>query len=174
NGYQLPTYVRYLTEKNDTSAVSAIYAPFTGNNASLLIDLLLRQLNSLESDLPILGLPEWSNANISAQNLERRDIYFTESFYVNPSNYKIAQFQSAYQQRFSEKPNRFAMIGYDTASFLFRSLNKVTDPAKLQDQLSKAPPYDGIITDIYFEGGNINQELMIFKMTADGASLVSN
>jgi len=174
DGYQLSTYVRYITEKTDTSAVSAIYAPFAGSNAPTLIDLLLRQLNTLESNIPVLGLPEWSNVNIDAENLANRNIYFTESFYTKPSNYKIDRFKAAYRQRFDETPNRFAMIGYDTGSFLFRALDEVANPDLLQEQLPEAPLYEGIITDIHFDGGNINQELMVFKITPNGVRLVSN
>ena len=172
-GYNLSKYVRYFAEENDTSAVSAVYAPFTGQKSLTLIDLLLRQLNSLESNITVLGSPEWANANISADKIGDRSIYFTENFYTKPSNYDIDRFKSAFRERFNKAPNRFALIGYDTATFLLNSLKRVVNPARLQKELRNQPLYEGLITDINFKGSNINQELMVFKITAGGTYLVS-
>jgi len=173
DGYQLSSYVRYITENSDSSA-SAIYAPFGGNNTSTLIDLLLRQLSTLDSDIvPIFGLPEISNANINPDYLKSRDIYFTESFYTKPSDHNIDRFKSSYKKRFHEAPNRFALIGYDTASYLFGTLDRIVNPARLQQQLPEQSLYNGLITNIHFDGHNVNQTLMVFKITKNGAVLVS-
>lgn len=172
-GYNLSKYVRYLTEKKDTSAVSAVYAPFTGEQSLTLIDLLLRQLNSLESDITVFGSPEWGNANIPSDKIGDRSIYFTENFYTKPSNYDIDRFKAAFRKRFNKAPNRFALIGYDTATFLLRAIDQVVNPARLQKKLSTQPLYEGLITNINFKGSNINQELMVFKITSGGTYLVS-
>lgn len=172
-GYNLSRYVSFLTEKKDTSAVSAIYAPFTGEKALTFIDLLVRQLNSLESDITILGSPGWANSNIPSDKIGKRSIYFTENFYTKPSNYDIDRFKSAFRERFNKAPNRFALIGYDTATFLFNTLDRVVNPNRLQKELRKQPLYEGLITDIDFKGSNINQELMVFKITGSGTYLVS-
>jgi hypothetical protein len=64
-------------------------------------------------------------------------------------------------------PNRFAMIGYDTASYLLRTLDNIANPQLLKDALKSQPSYEGLINNINFRNTHINQEVKIFKITAD-------
>ncbi|HLR31227.1 MAG TPA: ABC transporter substrate-binding protein [Fodinibius sp.] len=175
-GYGLSQYTRYFTTERSAmaeSAVTAVYAPFTGDSAPALMDQLLGQLNSLESSVTVLGSPEWSNVNTSSGKIGSRPVYFTESFYTRPGSAKISRFESAFRDRFNKSPNRYAMIGYDTAAFLFKTLERVVNPALLKRGLAAQPPYQGLITNIHFDGSNINQKLMLFKITNSGAHLIS-
>ncbi len=153
--------------------MSAVYAPFTGDTTPALIDHLLGQLNSLESNVAVLGSQEWANANTSTDKIGTRAVYFTESFYSRPGSAEINQFKSRFRDRFNQDPNRFAVIGYDTAMFLLQTLERVVNPALLKEGLADHPPYDGLITNIHFNGSNINQKLMLFKITNSSTHLIS-
>ncbi|WP_185958211.1 ABC transporter substrate-binding protein [Fodinibius sediminis] len=175
-GYGLSQYTRYFSEDRPAMAdspVSAVYAPFTGDSAPALMDLLLGQLNSLESNVTVLGSQEWANANFSSGKIGNRPVYFTESFYSRPGSTRIQEFESAFRDRFAKTPNRFAMIGYDTAMFLLQTLDRVVNPALLKKGLAEQPAYNGLVTNIHFDGTNINQRLMLFKITDTGSHLIS-
>jgi ABC-type branched-subunit amino acid transport system substrate-binding protein len=171
-GHILSKYTRYFKEERDPtveSAVSAVYAPFTDNSTSALIDLLLGQLNTNESTVTVLGSQHWANTNVSSGKIGERPVYFTESFYTNPNNSAISAFKSKFQKRFDRPANRFAMIGYDTTTFLLKALEEAVNPAKLQEALKKQPLHRGLITNIEFRDTNINQQLMIFRLTNEGS-----
>ncbi len=171
-GHVLSKYTRYFKEERDPtveSAVSAVYAPFTGNSSSALIDLLLGQLNTNESNVTVLGSQQWGNTNASSGKIGERPVYFTESFYTNPNNSEISSFKAKFQRRFDRPANRFAMIGYDTTTFLLKALKEAVNPAKLQEALKKQPIHRGLITNIEFKDTNINQQLMIFRLTNEGS-----
>lgn len=164
-GEGLSRYSRFLAGDSETSSISAVYAPFTGETAPALIDHLLRQLNTLESNITILGSPEWANRSFSSNKIGQRPVYFTESFYTQPNSTQIDRFKLDFRNRFKTDANRFAMIGYDTATFLLNAIERVVNPQLLQQELANQPAYNGIITNIDFQGSNVNQTLMIFKIT---------
>ncbi len=171
-GHVLSKYTRYFKEERDPtveSAVSAVYAPFTGNTSSALIDLLLGQLNTIESTVTVLGSQQWANTNVSSGKIGDRPVYFTESFYTNPNSSELGSFKAKFQRRFDRQANRFAMIGYDTTTYLLNALREAVNPARLQEVLRKQPIHRGLITNIEFNDTNINQQLMIFRLTNDGS-----
>lgn len=176
-GTGLSQYTRYFSEERQPTAessVSAVYAPFTGNETALtLIDHLLGQLNSLDSKVTVLGSPEWANANTSSGKIGSRPVYFTESFYSRPNSPEIKQFNSEFRKRFNKAPNRFALIGYDTVRFLLQTLERVVNPALLNEGIAGQPLFNGLITNIHFDGSNVNQKLMLFKITNSGSHLIS-
>lgn len=66
------------------------------------------------------------------------------------------------------EPNRFAMIGYDVATYLLETLNRIGNPELLKNALKEQPLYEGLISNISFQGTHINQEVKIFRITDKG------
>jgi ABC-type branched-subunit amino acid transport system substrate-binding protein len=172
-GQGLSKYARFFSGSQNSSSVSALYAPFTGDSAPALIRRLLRQLNTLESNITILGSPEWASRSSSSNKIGERPVYFTESFYTQPNSKTIDQFKLDFRNRFNTEANRFAMIGYDTATFVLKALEEAVNPERLQKKMVSQPPYNGLITNIEFRGDNVNQKLMIFKITDRDTYLVN-
>ena len=178
-GYEITDYTKYFTTdsaKIDSLGnyhyLDAVYAPFTGQAASTLAELLLVDLKAMGSNLTVLGSQEWGNFEIPETQQGDRNIYFSESFYIDRKSQRVEQFEKQFKRRFEMDPNRFAMIGYDAASYLLETLNRVQNPALLKDALKGQPMYEGIISNINFEGTHINQEVKIFELTSDGAQPV--
>ena len=179
-GFELTEYTKYFT--GDSAAVDSlryheldgIFAPFTGQAASTLAELLLVDLKALNSRLPILGTQVWGNLELPEEQLDNRRIYFSESFYLNAKSDSVKQFRSRYQERFNTEPNRFAMIGYDTATFVLRTLDRIGNPALLKDAFKNQPLYEGLIGNILFDGTHVNQQVKIFEITPDGIQPVMN
>ena len=179
-GYEITGYSKHFT--TDSTMIDslgyhyldAVYAPFTGQVAPTLIDLLLIDLQGLDSDLPVLGSQEWGGAweanEINPDRLGDRTIYFSESYYINSKSNRLEAFNDRFNDRFGMEPNRFALIGYDAATFLLRALDRAENPALLKETLKKEPMYEGLISNIHFDGQHVNQEVKIFKLTQAGVS----
>jgi len=178
-GYDLSDYTKYFTTdsvKIDTMGyhhLDGIYAPFTGQAAKNLADLLLVDLEAMGSKLPVMGSQKWGKMNIPKNRIANRNIYFSESFYADKHSQKVEQFNKEFKQRFSIDPNRFAMIGYDAASYVLQTLNRIGNPALLKNALKSQPTYEGLISNINFGGTHINQEVKIFKLSKEGVQPVS-
>lgn len=173
-GFDLTEYTKYFTSdsaKIDSLGyhhLDAVYAPFTGQAAPTLAELLLVDLDAINNDLTVLGSQEWGNLKIAEVQETDRDIYFSESYYINKKSQQVEQFKERFKRRFDMEPNRFAMIGYDAASYLLQTLNRVANPALLKDALKQQPLYQGLINNINFGGTHINQEVKIFTFTEGG------
>lgn len=174
-GYEITDYTKFFTTdsaKIDSLGnyhyLDAVYAPFTGQAASTLAELLLVDLKAMDSNLTVLGSQEWGNFQIPETQMGERDIYFSESFYMNQKSQKVERFTQRFKRRFDMEPNRFAMIGYDAASYLLNTLNDIENPALLKDALKNQPLYEGLISNIDFRGTHINQEVKIFQITDTG------
>lgn len=173
-GYDLTDYTKYFTA--DSTKINSfkyhhldgIYAPFTGQAASTLAELLLVDLKAMGSDLTVLGSQEWGNMQIPEIHRQNQPIYFSESYYMNSKSERLEQFKKQFKKRFDTEASRFAMIGYDAASYLLNTLNKVGNPAYLKDALKTQPRYEGLIGNIFFDGTHINQEVKVFQITENG------
>ncbi|HKL20121.1 MAG TPA: ABC transporter substrate-binding protein, partial [Halalkalibaculum sp.] len=180
-GYEIAEYTKYLTAdslKIDSLGnyhnIDAVYAPFTGQAAPTLIDLLLIDLEATNSEVIVLGSQEWGATAIPDDRLGNRTVYFSESYYINSMSDKVEQFRENYSNRFGIEANRFAMIGYDAASYLLQTLERVKNPALLKNALSRQPLYEGLISNIRFDGTHVNQEVKIFSLSAEGGIQPAN
>lgn len=173
-GFDLTDYTKYFT--TDSAKIDSmkyhyldgIYAPFTGKAASTLAELLLVDLEAMGSELTVLGSQEWGNINIPEEQLEDREVYFSESYYMDKKKQEVEQFIEEFQKRFDTDPNRFAMIGYDTATFVLNTLERIGNPELLKNALKNQPLSKGLIGNIFFNGTHINQEVKIFNISKDG------
>lgn len=173
-GYEVSEYTKFFTTDSvevDSQYVrhnlGAVYTPFTGQAAPTLIDLLLIDMQAMDSEVAILGSQEWGAVNIPEDRLRDLEIYFSESYYINTRSNRVEQFRQNYKDRFGLEANRFAMIGYDAASYLLKTLDSVENPALLKNALSGQPLYEGLISNIGFDGHHVNQEVKIFRLSAE-------
>jgi len=177
-GFDLTDYTKYFT--SDSAKIDSlhyheldgIYAPFTGQAAPTLAELLWVDLEGMNSQLSVLGSQVWGNANIPEEQIGNRDVYFSESFYLDKKNQRVEQFNKQFKNRFNIEPNRFAMIGYDAATFILQTLDRVGNPALLKDALKSQPLYEGLISDISFGGSQVNQQVKIFTISENGVQPV--
>lgn len=173
-GYDLSDYTKFFTSdeaKIDSLGnyhhLDGIYAPFTGQAAPTLAELLLVDLDGMDSDITVMGSQEWGNFDLPETPMEDREIYFTESYFMNEKSERVEQFREQFKNRFDIEPNRFAMIGYDTASFLLNTLNDVGNSELLKNALKTQPLYEGLISNIDFKKSHVNQEVKIFRIRPD-------
>ena len=130
-----------------------------------MMNLLMNNLESMNSDVIILGSEEWERANTTNYQRQFFGIYYTQSFVENPDPSSANLFMENYETRFGTEPDRFSRIGYDTADFLFRSLETAGNPDYLGRAMRNQSIYDGLAYRIFFDGERINQHVFIRSLS---------
>lgn len=179
-GFDLTDYTKYFTSDSanidslNIDSIDGIYAPFTGQAGPTLAELLFVDLEAMNSKLPILGSQVWGNLKIPEDQMGNRKIYFSESHYMDSNNPEVKQFRKAYRDRFGIDPNRFSMIGYDTANFVLNALREAENPALLKEALKNQPMFNGLMSNISFDGTRVNQQIKIFTIGDQGIRPAGN
>ncbi|PWN07108.1 ABC transporter substrate-binding protein [Rhodohalobacter mucosus] len=149
-----------------------IYAPFTGQAAATLADLLLNDLEAMRSEVVIMGSEGWARATPSAFQRRFFEIYYSEPFSpfsMQADTAAVQFFEEDYETRFGEEPDRFSGIGYDAATYLLQSLETAGNPQYLNRALRESPPYNGLSLTIDFSGNRVNQSVFIRGLTPEAA-----
>ncbi len=143
----------------------AIYAPFSGQASVTMMNLLLNDLESMRNNLVILGMETWENATVT--NFQQRffEIYYSQAFSPFSERNSYQFFSEDFENRFGLPPDRFAMIGYDAASYLFLSLETAGNPEYTSRALKSLPKFEGLNMRIHFDGEKVNQHVFIQKLT---------
>lgn len=174
-GYDMTEFGKYvsgdkaLLDSLNITPVQAVYAPFTGEAAPTLIDLLLTDLEASGSSVKLLGSQEWGAFNLTEPRARRFDIHYTQAYRINVQNEKVQRFKEEYRSRFGLDANRFAMLGYDAADYVLRTLERVQNPALLKNALKNQPVYQGLAGPIDFSGTHINQRVPIYSTQKESA-----
>lgn len=166
NEFSVSQYTQYFGSEGDP--VEAVYAPFTGDAALTLIDLLLVDLRQMTISPVALGSQEWQRLSYSSNKYNRLNIFYSQGYYLGNRGRRLMQFKNDYQRKFNTTPNQFAMIGYDVATYLLNGLEEAGNPALLKSTLLDLPKYQGLVNDIYFDGGNTNKALKIIEVSPEG------
>jgi len=161
-GYAITEYTQIFTKDSvlidslNITPVKGIYAPFTGDAASTLIESLLTDIEAMESEVTILGSEEWEAVEIENRRLENNSIYYTKIFEIDEENKDVQQFREAYINRFNIEPTDFSYIGYDTANLLLATIEQVGNADYLKNALRNLKNFKGLSITYNFAGSNIN------------------
>lgn len=170
NAYEISQYTQYFGSQEQP--IDAVYAPLTGNASLTVIDLLLADLRIMPTPPIVLGSQEWQRLDYSSSKYDRLHIYFSQGYYSDDRGMRMVRFRNTYQQAFNTDPNQYSMIGYDVAKFLLSNLDNVGNPALLKSSMLEHPLYRGLINDILFDGGNVNEALQILEIKEGKLRLV--
>jgi hypothetical protein len=178
-GYDLTEFTKVFTsdrseiEENNYIPTQGIYAPFTGQAANTLMNLLMTDLEVLRSGMVIMGSEEWENARLSNWQNRNFEIYFTRTFDEKADSSTVAFVYQDFETRFGTEPDRFAKIGFDVGTYLFSSLDEAVNPVYLGRALMNREPYDGLQLSIDMDESRINQHLIIQPLSQPARERVS-
>ncbi|MFO7799869.1 ABC transporter substrate-binding protein [Rhodohalobacter sp.] len=170
-GYDLSEYTEVFTpdealiDSLGYTPTQAIYAPFTGQASTTMASLLMNDLEAMRSRQVILGSEEWQNVDLSAYQRRTFEIFHTQASGTAADSTTVAYFEEDFSTRFSTSPDRFARMGYDTATFLFQSLETAGNPSYLGRVLRNKEIYNGLALQIHFDGRRINQKVYVKPLT---------
>lgn len=143
----------------------AVYAPFTGEASTTMMNLLMNNLEAMNSDVVVLGSEEWEYATLTDYQRRFFDIYYSQSYVENPDAEDIEYFTEDYETRFGSEPDQFSRIGYDTANFLLQSLETAGNPDYLSYAMRNSSLHNGLAFHVYFNGHRINQNVFIRSLS---------
>lgn len=152
----------------------AIFAPFTGQASTTMMNLMLNALESMRSEQVILGSEEWEFAELTPFQQRFFEIYYSQPYDLSRDDSALTFFEEDYESRFGSVPDRFSKLGYDTATYLFDSLERAGNPVYLERALKTSPPHDGFSMRIHFNGNRINQHLYIKPLSDKAKSRFGN
>ena len=173
-GYDISDYTKVFTSDSELAdslgfrPTHGIYAPFTGQAAGTLINLLLTDLEVLGSDLIIMGSEEWENATINNWQRRNMEIYYSKAFGEAADSATVAFISEDFESRFGIEPDQFAKIGFDTANYLFQNLERSGNPVYLKNAMREGSTYNGLALRINFDKNRVNQHVF-FRPLSDPA-----
>ena len=171
-GYDLTDFTKvFTTDSVEVDSLNyipteGIYAPFTGQAANTLINLLMTDLEVLDSEMIIMGSEEWESANLSSWQERNFEVYYSQAFSESADSSEIRLFREDFQTRFGLEPDQFSKLGYDIGTYLFESISQAGNPALLKHTLRNQEPYDGLAIQIDMRGQRINQHVYIRPLTS--------
>lgn len=151
----------HLADSLNYMKTEAIYAPFTGQASTTMMNLLLNDLEAMRNNLVILGSEAWEEAQLTDFQHRFFEIYYSQAFGVAADTSAVKFFMEDYERRFGSAPDRFSKVGYDAAIFLFRSLETAGNPVYTARALRTKPQYNGLSMRVHFNGERINQNVYI-------------
>jgi len=166
-GFDLSEFTKFFTtdqaeiDSLNYTPSQGIYAPFTGRPANTLINLLMTDLEVMNTDMVVLGSEEWESANLTGWVDRNVDIYYSQAFGATADTTEAQFVEEDFVVRFGLEPDQFAKIGFDVAGYLFRSLETAGNPRYLQQVLRQGRDYDGLGLRINFDGKRVNQHVFI-------------
>jgi len=170
-GYAITDYTQIFSKDSvlidslRITPVQAVYAPFTGDAASTLIESLLTDLEAMQSPVTILGSEEWEFAQIQNRRMDSLHVYYTKAFDMVSDSSNTEKFNREYLNRFNVTPTQFSYIGYDAATLLLKTLKRVGNPVYLKKALRNVTRLEGLSTTFIFNNSNVNEFVSIKKLT---------
>ncbi|MEX2574781.1 MAG: ABC transporter substrate-binding protein [Balneolaceae bacterium] len=145
--------------------VKGIYAPFTGQAATTLVNLLMTDLEAMGSDVVVMGSEEWREARYTRAQERNFLVYYTQNHSSAADEESLNYFNEDFSNMFGIEPDHFARLGYDAGRYLFRTLEQAGNPEKLKQALREAAEYRGLATHIHFRGSQINRSVRVEPLT---------
>ena len=146
----------------------AVYLPVTGATAPEHAADALRAIDGVSPAPRPLGNTEWEGLAGSRQRASRLGALFTQDFFVAPG--AADAFGQRYRELSGLGPDRLAIMGYDTATFLIAQLG--AGEGALADRIRRAPRFDGLAHRFEFDGGQVNRALFILGYRGSQAVLL--
>ena len=179
-GYDLTDFTKvFTTDSVEVDSLNyiptdGIYAPFTGQAANTLMNLLMTDLEVLDSDMVVLGSEEWQTANLSGWQERNFEIYYSMGFGETADTTGIQLFEEDFQTRFGLEADQFAKLGYDIGLYVFENLSRSGNPALLPGYIRSDEPHDGLAIKIEMNGRRINQHVYIRPLTPAAVERMSD
>ncbi|REL38079.1 hypothetical protein DYD21_05550 [Rhodohalobacter sp. SW132] len=170
-GYDLSDFTKVFTRdpeeisEHNYMRTDGIYAPFTGQAANTLINLLMTDLEVLRSNMVIMGSEEWENTNLSSWQRQNFEVYYTQAFGTEADTSVVNFVRQDFETRFGIEPDQFGKIGYDVGTYLFNQISEAGNPAYLGEVIRASDRYQGLELSIDMNQNRINQSLHIRPLT---------
>lgn len=163
----LDTLVHRNTTTGDVLTHDGVYIPFSQDGANAILEHFMTGLEARQWRIAVLGNEVLGMMDHSAERLARLPIYHTSLVDVMPKYERLEQFQARYVARTRLNANEFAYVGYDVATYLLQTLQRVQNPSYLPAELTQMETFHGLGGQFRFNGSAVNRWVPVFQLTPD-------
>src|SRR5690606_2078643 len=96
------------------------------------------------------------------------NVYTYSPYDENPVGSLVMAFSSEFRAYTNSAPNLFGFIGYDTATFVTRLADRISNPSQWNTSITNAPSFRGLSLPISFNNKRINQRLFFYRLSDSG------
>lgn len=117
------------------------------------VSLIVQQAHEVGIEVPLLGVDGWDGILDVMEDVSLLDGYFFANHYAaDDTSEKVVAFRESYEAAYSETPNAFAALGYDSIAILLNAIELAgsTDWAAINEVLSETT-YEGVTGNIKFD-----------------------
>jgi|GEM_PF-5944066 len=163
----LDTLLYRNTPTGDVLTHDGVYIPFSQDGANAILEHFMTGLESRQWRIAVMGNEMLGLMDHSADRLARLPIFHTSLVDVMPKYQRLEQFRARYLARTQLNPNEFAYLGYDVATYLLQTLQRVQNPAYLPAELTRMDTFHGLGGQFRFNGSTVNRWVPVFQLTPD-------
>lgn len=127
----------------------------------------LAQLRFYDLTLPVLGSQRWHRPEF-VKNLSKYpvDIWVPSVFFAEADRAAMRQFSQAFEKRFVELPDRYALLGYDAAGMGLAHVRR--GAPTVNAMAGERWEYDGVAGRVVVEGGIVTQREFLLLTAKQG------
>jgi branched-chain amino acid transport system substrate-binding protein len=111
------------------------------------VSVILKQARQLGLTIPIIGCEAWDNPTLlQVAGSAANGCYFSNQFSADDPAPVVQEFGKVYQQKFCNRPDNFAALGYDAARVVLDAIKKVgsTDSVAIRDAIARTKDFPGV------------------------------
>ncbi len=175
NGGEVVAWQSYSSEDTDFSAIMTNVAALKPDVLYLpdyygRVSLIAKAAKDKGINVPMLGGDGWDSPDLDFATLAGG--YFTAHYSEQDQREAVQQFATRFQERYGERPDSFAALGYDAAKLLLGAIERAgsTDGEALRAALQSTQDFPAVGGQLSFdEWGNPIKSAALLQVQADGS-----
>ncbi|MBY6276491.1 MAG: branched-chain amino acid ABC transporter substrate-binding protein [Symbiobacterium thermophilum] len=175
NGGEVVAWQSYSSEDTDFSAIMTNVAALKPDVLYLpdyygRVSLIAKAAKDKGINVPMLGGDGWDSPDLDSATLAGG--YFTAHYSEQDQREAVQQFATRFQERYGERPDSFAALGYDAAKLLLGAIERAgsTDGEALRAALQSTQDFPAVGGQLSFdEWGNPIKSAALLQVQADGS-----
>lgn len=132
------------------------------------VGLIARQARELGITGPLFGGDGWdSPKTVEIGGSAVNDSYFSTHYASDDPNPIVQSFIKKYQEKYGERPDAMAVLGYDAARILFDAILRAgsQEPPKIRDALATTTKFLGVSGEISMDANrNARKRIVVLKI----------
>jgi branched-chain amino acid transport system substrate-binding protein len=111
------------------------------------VSLILKQARQLGLNMPFIGCEAWDSPTlIQVAGSAANGCFFSNQFSAEDPNPEVQDFAKVYQEKFGDRPDNFAALGYDAARVVLDAIKRAgsTESTAIRDALAQTKNFPGV------------------------------
>jgi branched-chain amino acid transport system substrate-binding protein len=135
------------------------------------VSIILKQARQLGLTIPIIGCEAWDNPTLlQVASSAANGCYFSNQFSADDPAPVVQEFDKVYRQKFGNRPDNFAALGYDAARVVLEAIKKAgsVDSTAIRDAIAQTKDFPGVSGNISIDSKrNASKPVVILAIKDD-------